>query len=114
MDSYIESKQYKENDLFLLNELWHSWQHHSAFSGMDREAVLQNINQSQTKAHQFLKNASWLVITLGTSYNYQLKNSGEPVANCHKAPQNYFKKKLLPIEEIISRLNDVIIKTSIL
>ena len=110
LDSYMESKQYKENDLFLLNELWHSWQHHSAFSGMDREAVLQNINQSQIKAHQFLEDASWLVITLGTAYNYQLKNSGEPVANCHKAPQNSFAKKLLPIEEIILRLTDVIIK----
>ena len=55
LDSYIESKQYKENDLFLLNELWHSWQHHSAFSGMDREAVLQNINQSQTEGTSIFK-----------------------------------------------------------
>jgi len=110
LNSYIENKFYKEDDLFLLNELWHSWQYHSIFSGMNKEKVLQNINHSQSEAHQFLKNASWLIITLGTSYNYQLKNSLEPVANCHKAPQDFFENKLLSIEEIISRLSNVILK----
>jgi hypothetical protein len=110
INSYVENKFYKEDDLFLLNELWHSWQHHSIFSGMNKERVLQNMNHSQLEAHEFLKNASWLIITLGTSYNYHLKNSLEPVANCHKAPQDFFEKKLLSIEEIISRLSNVILK----
>ncbi len=110
LNSYIENKQYKEGDLFLLNELWHSWQHHSVFSGMNKEAVLQNINRSQTEAHLFLKNASWLIITLGTSYNYQLKKSLLHVANCHKAPQDFFEKKLLSVEEITSGLSNVISK----
>lgn len=108
LDSYIENKQYKETDLFLLNEIWHSWQHHSVFSGMNKENVLENINRSQSEAHQFLKEASWLIITLGTSYNYQLKKSLQPVANCHKAPQDFFEKKLLSIEEITSHLSNVI------
>ncbi len=110
LTSYIENKQFKEDDLFLLNGLWHSWQHHSVFSGMDKEKVLQNINHSQQEAHQFLKDASWLIITAGTSYNYHLKVSGGPVANCHKAPSNYFEKKLLPIEEIISHLSTTVTK----
>lgn len=108
--SYIENKQFKEDDLFLLNELWHSWQHHSIFSGMDKEKVLHNIKYSQSEAHQFLKNASWLIITTGTSYNYHLKVSGEPVANCHKAPSHFFEKKLLSTEEIISHLSTVVSK----
>lgn len=110
LDSYIENKLYKEEDLFLLNELWHSWQHHSIFSGMNKEKVLQDINYSQSEAHQFLKDTSWLIVTLGTSYNYQLKNSLEPVANCHKAPQDFFEKKLISIEEIITRLSNTISK----
>ena len=93
--SYIENKKFTEDDLFLLNELWHSWQHHSVFSGMNKENVLQNINHSQSEAHQFLKTSSWLIITLGTSYNYQLKKSLEPVANCHKAPQDFFEKIII-------------------
>ena len=31
--SYIQNKQYTAEDLFFLNELWQSWQHHSRFFG---------------------------------------------------------------------------------
>jgi GSCFA family len=110
LHSYIENKPYHETDLFLLNELWHSWQHHSVFSGMNKDKVLQNINDSQSRAHEFLKSSTWFFITLGTSYNYHLKKSSEPVANCHKAPRDFFEKKLLSIEEIIRRLSDVIVE----
>ncbi len=110
LDSYIENKMYNEDDLFFLNELWHSWQHHSVFSGMNKQKVLQDINHSQSEAHQFLKETSWLIITLGTSYNYRLKNSLEPVANYHKAPGDFFEKKLLSVEEMISGLADIISK----
>jgi hypothetical protein len=106
--SYTTNKQFNESDLFLLNELWHSWQHHSVFSGIDQQNVLANINRSQTEAHNFLKEAEWLVITAGTSYSYSLKKTSEPVANCHKAPRDFFDKKLLPVEEIISSLSNAV------
>jgi hypothetical protein len=77
---------------------------------MSKEDVLQNINHSQTEANDFLRTASWLIITPGTSYNYTLKKSGVPVANCHKAPQNFFEKKLLTTDEIISNLSGSISK----
>ena len=96
------------DDLFFHDELWHSWQHHSEFSGIDETTVLQKMNQSQSQANIFLKTASWLVITLGTSYNYQLKSNNEPVANCHKAPANFFDKSLMSIDDIYSRLAGVI------
>jgi hypothetical protein len=110
LDSYIQNKIFNEDDIFYLNDLWHSWQHHSVFSGMNKEDVLQNINRSQTEANNFLKTASWLIITPGTSYNYIFKKSGVPVANCHKAPQNFFEKKLLSTDEIISNLSGSISK----
>ena len=46
--SYIENKKYNEEDLFQLNEVWHSWQHHSRFSNIDKQQALQNINKSQS------------------------------------------------------------------
>jgi hypothetical protein len=111
--SYIDNKKFIENDLFKLEELWHSWQHHSVFSGMNKETVLRNINHSQSEAHRFLKTSSWLIITVGTSYNYRLKKSNEPVANCHKAPQDYFEKELLPVEEIIYNLSTAVSKVQV-
>jgi len=104
LNSYIELKKYKQADLFYLNELWQSWNHHSAFSGMDADNVLLNINLSQRRAHEQLKSASWLLITLGSSFSYQLTDDNQPVANCHRAPGQWFNKHLLSTEETVSAL----------
>jgi hypothetical protein len=116
--SYIQNKQYTEDDLFYLNEVWQSWQHHSRFSGVDKEQVLQDINKSQTAAHQLIQEADWLIITLGSSFSYRLvkSNAGEAmpttgeacVANCHRAPAQWFHKHLMPVSETIERLDNTI------
>src|SRR5262249_14776990 len=80
--SYIDNKQYNESDLFQLNEVWHSWSHHSRFSNIDQKNGLENINVSQTRAHNFLKEANWLIITLGSSFSYRLTE----LATVSKAP----------------------------
>jgi hypothetical protein len=103
--SYIQNKQYEEKDLFYLNECWHSWQHHSRFSGLDKEEVLAQINASQAQAHDFLKKADWLIITLGSSFLYKLAENYSPVANCHKAPAQTFIKHLSTIEETVTALD---------
>lgn len=102
LDSYISGKNYNENQLFYLNELWNSWDHHTRFSGIDINKVLGNINQSQNDASAFIANADWLIITLGSSFQYFLKENGRHVANNHRAPAQWFEKKMLGIDEIIS------------
>src|SRR5688500_6324889 len=96
--SYVQNKQYETADLFQMNEVWHSWQHHSIFSHISREDSLRKINESQTQANQFLKEADWLLITLGSSFSYHLTHRNdsqrEGVANCHRAPAQWFKKHL--------------------
>ena len=106
--SYIQNKQYKEEELFYLNEIWNSWQHHSRFSNTDKDACLKNINQSQNDAHEFLKEADWLIITLGSAFTYKLADNLQPVANCHKAPAQTFIKHLNTIEEIITAFDSAI------
>lgn len=115
--SYIHNKQYTEQDLFYLNEAWHSWQHHSKFSNPDKEECLRIINASQNEAHNFLKKTSWLIITLGSSFAYKLssevatefiKGDRKEVANCHKAPAQTFVKHLCTIEETVTALDGTI------
>lgn len=117
--SYVQNKQYNEDDLFLLNEVWQSWQHHSRFSGMNKAEVVQMINASQQAAHDFLKKAEWLVITLGSSFSYrtteavpeeQRANAGPEgaVANCHRAPSQWFRKHMMTIEETKSVLDNAL------
>jgi len=109
LNSYIENKQYKEEELFYQNESWNSWQHHSRFSNPDKETCLAVINQSQQTAHGFLKKADWVLITLGSAFVYELQ-PGELVANCHKVPTDKFNKKLLTADEIIVMLKDALQK----
>jgi hypothetical protein len=115
--SYVRSEVYTEKDLFFLNELWHSWQHHSRFSGTDAHAVLENMNASRQAAHDFLKAADWLVLTLGSSFSYRLSGTaaiaspelaGTGVANCHRAPAQWFQKHLLTIDETVSKLDNTL------
>jgi GSCFA family protein len=106
--SYIEKRTYNDDDLFELNGLWHSWQHHGSFSGVDAREVLVRINKSQFDAHEFIKKAKWLFITLGSAFSYSLVKPGTPVANCHKAPGSSFRKSLLTIEDIKSSLDTCI------
>jgi len=114
--SYIENKQYKKEDLFYLNEIWNSWEHHSRFSNINADEALKIINGSQQQAYIFLKDADWLIITLGSSFSYRLtdltrqpplqKERGSAgVANCHRAPSQWFNKHLLTIDETISLLD---------
>ena len=111
--SYIENRQYKKEDLFYLNEIWNSWEHHSRFSNINAVDALKIINESQQQAYNFIKDADWLIITLGSSFSYRLtteaasgsvqNNNG--VANCHRAPSQWFNKHLLSIDETISLLD---------
>jgi hypothetical protein len=98
--SYIQPTVYTGDDLIYFNELWQSWQFHSQFSNVDKEACLRGINESQARAHAFLKEAKWLIITLGSSFSYRLKEGGDGVANCHRAPAQTFTKHLMTIDEI--------------
>jgi len=114
--SYKEGKQYTEQDLFYLNEVWNSWQHHSRFSNISREEALRNINNAQQAAYQFLKEADWLIITLGSSFVYNFTDKaatpgipasgGGGAANCHRAPASWFTKKMLGTDAIIFMLEN--------
>ncbi len=118
---YIINKKYTAEELFYQNECWNSWQHHSRFSHPDKEQCLQAINQSQQQAHEFLKDADWVAITLGSAFAYALPGSedaiaagvtGDVVANCHKVPTDKFDKKLLSLNEVTTALQQMLDKLS--
>lgn len=118
IESYIENRQYKAEDLFEYNGIWHSWDHHSRFSHTNAERALQMINESQQQAHAFLKKAQWLIITIGSAFVYEWIDKDDPlypshrtnpvVANCHKVPGTKFNKRLLTVEEVLACLGNTL------
>lgn len=112
--TYAENKTYGENDLFYYNELWGSWQHHTKFSNIDKSKALDAINQSQQKANDFIKEADWILLTLGSAFVYEdtnvdgQENYKNVVANCHKVPADKFNRRLLDVSEIRNMLAEMI------
>lgn len=117
--SYIPKEQNAENELFQLDEIWNNWQYHSRYSGTDKQLVIDKIKASHQEAHLFLKEAEWIIITLGSAFSYRLKERSDPeivvpwnfphaigwVANCHRAPAQWFEKHLISTDVIIERLD---------
>ncbi|MDR1054350.1 MAG: GSCFA domain-containing protein [Prevotellaceae bacterium] len=88
-------------ELLYQNGLWFSYTHHSSFSSPDKEQCLSRINRRMRQSTEFLQQADFLFITLGTAYAYKLKKTGKVVANCHKTPTSEFDRMLLSTGEII-------------
>jgi hypothetical protein len=114
MVSYVENRQLTQDDLFHYNEGWHSWKHHSRFSSVDPAHSVEKINSSTQLAHDYLKNASCIMITLGSSWIYTLTEkasqfkSGLVAANNHKAPAEWFSRRLMSTEEVLHQLDHMI------
>ena len=113
LNEIVESKVYTVEDLFQHNELWHSWNHHSRFSAVQKEDALEKINASISAAHLFLKSANRLVITLGSAWLYHLTNNaplgkGQVVANNHKAPSDWFYKSLMGPADLMATLKNLV------
>ncbi len=108
LNSYINNHLYTTKDLFYLNEIWNSWEHHTRFSNIDAATALNEINISQANASEFIKKADYLIITLGSAFQYYLKETGKPVSNNHRAPSQWFEKKLLTTNEIIEALSNTL------
>lgn len=90
----IENIPYSLDELENRNDLWHSWDHHSRFSGTESEEVLNYINISMSAFRAALKNAKALFITFGSAWHFQLVQNGRKVANCHKYADHLFDKKI--------------------
>ncbi len=104
----LSDKIYNEKDLFEHDGIWGSFDHHSRFSSTAAEQTLQNINSRLERSRTFLKEANYLIITLGTSCAYELKQSGEVVSNCHKFTSGTFKRFRLDLSEIVTKFKDLL------
>ncbi|HNT80386.1 MAG TPA: GSCFA domain-containing protein [Bacteroidia bacterium] len=93
-----------ENDqlCFEHNGIFHHPHYHSSLSSGGKEQLLLSLRDALQKAHQQLKQASHLIITLGTSYYYVRQSDGLAVANCHKLPAAQFEKKFFKASDSIA------------
>ncbi|WP_271406243.1 GSCFA domain-containing protein [Tenacibaculum soleae] len=104
----INQEKYTENDIFFHNERWHCFDTHSSLSSSDKSELLNILNNAITTTFNELKNATHIILTLGTSWVYREISSDKIVANCHKVPQKKFLKELLSVDEISESLDAIV------
>lgn len=104
----VEGKIYNVDDLFFYRDCWHSSMHHGQFSSPDKEVVLAQINDRLLSSHRRMDRTDWLLITFGTSYVYQQKESGQVVSNCHQLPERSFTRRRLSVAEIVATYQTIL------
>jgi hypothetical protein len=104
----LETRKFSENDLFQDQGLWNSFYHHSRFSDVDKAVALEKINNRISLSSEFLKKADFLIITFGTAWVYEYKETGKIVSNCHKIPASEFKRYRLGVDEITETYRELL------
>lgn len=102
----LTSVAWTGEDLYFDGELYHGLHHHGDFSGRVEEEVLNKMNTTSNEARGQLVKSDILLVTLGTSIVYILKEKNVLVANCHKIPNTLFERKFLEIDEIVDKTNE--------
>lgn len=86
-----------------------TFSHNSAFWRPSEETLVEYVNLSLEAAHeQFLK-SKWVVISLGTSWVFRHKESGQVVSNCHKLPARQFDREFLTVEQSVDCLTKMLL-----
>lgn len=108
IEKAIQDYKFEEKDLGYLNEIWFTFDAHSALNTIDKLDIIDNLNLQLKITRKRIFEASHIFITLGTAWVYRYKETQKIVANCHKVPQKEFVKELLSVAEIHRSLQNCI------
>lgn len=104
----LSANSFSPSELIYHHELYHSLMHHGHFSAVDQQNCLHNISHRFENAVATIQQTDLFLVTFGSAYVYQLKESGEIVGNCHKLPADRFDRFRLSVEQIVEEWSEVI------
>lgn len=98
-DHYLPENMFLERD----GMHFHYWAH-SQVMGYSFEELRGRLTGERFLTKEYLLSSNYLILTLGTAWLYELAESSEPVANCHKQPGKLFSKRLTGLDEMSNQL----------
>ena len=103
-----EKQTLNPESLFFQKDKWNSYAFHSSYSSTDKNEAIRQMSEAITRANDILNSENPIIIvTLGTSWVYELNETGEIVANCHHSTASSFTRKAMDVEEIIEVLKPI-------
>ena len=105
----IDEKQtLNPESLFFQKDKWNSYAFHSSYSSADKNEAIRQMSEAIARANDILNSENpIIIITLGTSWVYELNETGEIVANCHHSAASSFNRRAMDVEEIIEVLSPI-------
>lgn len=92
------------DDLFERDGQFCSFMFHSRLSGSDRMLTAKAMTEAVAVGHEAMSRAAVVILTLGTTRVFTLRETGLPVTNCHKVPASEFDSRCLSLGEVIAAL----------
>lgn len=89
-------------DVFKRSDLFFSWDASSKIVGMKEEALKANLLTQRRSTREKIVEAQTIIVTFGSAFGYFNKSLGKIVANCHKAPNHLFEKRLGSVDEMLA------------
>lgn len=103
-----EKQMPSAESLFFQKDKWNSYAFHSSYSSADKNEAIRQMSEAITRANDILNSENpIIIITLGTSWVYELNETGEIVANCHHSSASSFTRRAMDVEEIIKVLTPI-------
>lgn len=114
IDAIISEKKIEEAFLLRRDNLFFSYLHHTSIHASSQEELIALIEKENANALHAIKNANFLFLTFGTAYLYELRETKQIVANCHKQTASTFHKRMASVSEIVKNYSEIISKLKVI
>jgi hypothetical protein len=84
------------------DDAYFNYNYHSQWASTSIDELKTTLSNLNNTVAGFLQTATTIMITYGTAWVYNRRDTNEVVANCHKIPSTGFQKHLLTEEQILS------------
>ena len=105
---YHNERPVAKEELQQADGRWFHYDFHGSLSGATPDEALTRINTAVAEGTRALREASVVLLTLGTAWVYERTDTGDAVANCHKQPADRFRRRRLTVEEIVSEIENAL------
>lgn len=95
---------FDEGEVFERLGLYRHWDVHTRLCASTRELTIKQISTAIAEGVEFIKNARWLYLTLGSAHVWM--RGERPVGNCHKMPNALFSRHLLSVDQCALALTE--------
>lgn len=93
-----KSMDYPDVEVVMRDGMYNSLMAHSKLGADSKEQLTENLRSATVKAHEDMKSAKMIVLTLGTAWVYKYMRF--VVANCHKMPASDFDRIRMAVNEV--------------